>query len=52
MANLKFFKAAYSENGPANTTVGAVWFDTTNRLIKVKLADGTWQAYSGLQNAE
>lgn len=52
MANLKFFKAAYSENGPANAAVGAVWFDTTNRLIKVKLADGTWQAYSGLQNAE
>lgn len=52
MANLKFFKAAYSENGPANAAVGAVWFDTTNRLIKVKLADSTWQAYSGLQNAE
>ena len=52
MANLKFFKAAYSENGPANAAVGAVWFDTTNRLIKVKLTDGTWQAYSGLQNAE
>ena len=52
MANLKFFKAAYSENGPANAAVGAVWFDTTNRLIKVKLADGAWQAYSGLQNAE
>lgn len=52
MANLKFFKAAYSDNGPANAAVGAVWFDTTNRLIKVKLADGTWQAYSGLQNAE
>ncbi len=52
MANLKFFKAAYSENGPANAAVGAVWFDTTNRLIKVKLEDGTWQAYSGLQNAE
>ena len=52
MANLKFFKAVYSENGPANAAVGAVWFDTTNRLIKVKLTDGTWQAYSGLQNAE
>lgn len=52
MANLKFFKAAYSENGPANAAVGAVWFDTTNRLIKVKLADGTWQAYSGLQDAK
>lgn len=49
--NLKFFKAQYSENGPANAVVGAIWFDTTNRLIKVKLADGTWQAYSGLQNA-
>lgn len=52
MTNLKFFKAAYSENGPANAVVGAVWFDTTNRLIKVKLADGTWQAYSGLQDAK
>jgi hypothetical protein len=52
MANLKFFKAAYSENGPANAAVGAIWFDTTNRLIKVKLADGTWQAYSGLQDAK
>lgn len=52
MANLKFFKAAYTAEGPANAAVGAVWFDTTNRLIKVKLADGTWQAYSGLQNAE
>ena len=52
MANLKFFKEAYSENGPANAVVGAVWFDTTNRLIKVKLENGTWEAYSGLQDAK
>lgn len=49
--NLKFYRAAYSETGPSSAKAGAVWFDTTNRLIKVKLTDGTWQAYSGLQNA-
>lgn len=48
---LKFYKGASA----TNAEVGAIWFDTTNRLIKVKIAesgDNMWQAYSGLQNAE
>lgn len=48
---LKFYKGASA----TNAEVGAIWFDTANRLIKVKIAesgDNMWQAYSGLQNAE
>ena len=54
MANNKFLKF-YKGASAANAEVGAIWFDTTNRLIKVKIAesgDNMWQAYSGLQNAE
>lgn len=48
---LKFFKGA---SAPSTAAIGAVWFDTTNRLINVKVAatgDNQWEAYSGLQNA-
>lgn len=48
---LKFFKGA---SAPSSAAIGAVWFDTTNRLINVKVAatgDNQWEAYSGLQNA-
>ena len=48
---LNFFKGA---NVPSTAVIGSVWFDTTNRLIKVKVADSgdkMWEAYSGLQNA-
>lgn len=50
--NLKFFKGS---SAPEAAIIGAIWFDTENRLIKVKVADSgenMWQAYSGLQNAE
>lgn len=33
---LNFFKGA---NVPSTAVIGSVWFDTTNRLIKVKVAD-------------
>lgn len=48
---LKFYKKA---TAPSAAAVGSVWFDTTNRLINVKVAasgDKQWESYSGLQNA-
>lgn len=48
---LKFYKAAAA---PSTAAIGSVWFDTTNRLINVKVAasgDKQWESYSGLQNA-
>lgn len=48
---LKFYKAG---SAPSTAAVGSVWFDTTNRLINVKVADSgekQWESYSGLQNA-
>lgn len=54
MANLKFFKGTEAQITSKNPAVGAVWFDTVNRLIKVKIAESgenMWQAYSGLQDA-
>lgn len=55
MANLKFFKGTLEQVSLKNPAIGAIWFDTTTRLIKVRVAnagaDTDWQAYSGLQNA-
>lgn len=48
---LKFYKKSTAPSGAA---LGSVWFDTTNRLINVKVADSgdkQWESYSGLQNA-
>lgn len=50
---IKFYKSA---SAPAAAVIGSVWFDTTNRLIKVRVAESgdlqaQWQSYSGLQNA-
>lgn len=48
---LKFYKKA---TAPSAAAVGSVWFDTTNRLINVKVSesgDKQWESYSGLQNA-
>lgn len=33
---IKFYKSA---NAPAAAVVGSVWFDTTNRLINVRVAE-------------
>jgi chromosome segregation ATPase len=52
MANLKFYKGKESAVSAKNPAAGSVWFDTDNRLIKIKLTDGTWQSYSGLQDAK
>ena len=35
MANLKFFRSAIA---PAAAELGAIWFDSTNKLLKVKNA--------------
>ena len=48
---IKFYKSA---SAPTSAVVGSVWFDTTNRLINVRVAESgenQWQSYSGLQNA-
>lgn len=48
---IKFYKSA---SAPTAAVVGSVWFDTTNRLINVRVAESgenQWQSYSGLQNA-
>lgn len=54
MANLKFFKG--SSVSADKLVVGAIWFNTTDRTIKVCTAISadkvpTWEAYSGLQDA-
>ena len=46
MAQLKFYKQAVA---PAAATEGAIWFDTTNHTIQVKVADG-WDKYAGALN--
>lgn len=52
MANLKFYKMAQAPVGTTEKPLekGAVWFDSTNHVIKVY--DGaTWTAYSGVMDA-
>ena len=52
MANLKFYKIAQAPGGTTEKPLenGAVWFDSTNHVIKVY--DGAaWTAYSGIMDA-
>lgn len=46
MANLKFFRSA---TAPAAAESGAIWFDSTNKLLKVKNATD-WEVYDGGRN--
>ncbi len=46
MANLKFFRSAAA---PAAAELGAIWFDSTNKLLKVKNATD-WEVYDGGRN--
>lgn len=46
MANLKFFRSA---TAPAAAELGAIWFDSTNKLLKVKNATD-WEVYDGGRN--
>ena len=46
MAQLKFYKQS---TAPASATEGAIWFDTTNHTIQVKVASG-WDKYAGALN--
>lgn len=46
MANLKFFRSA---TVPAAAELGAIWFDSANKLLKVKNATD-WEVYDGGRN--
>lgn len=46
MANLKFFRSATT---PAAAELGAIWFDSANKLLKVKNATD-WEVYDGGRN--
>lgn len=46
MANLKFFRSA---TAPAAAELGAIWFDSANKLLKVKNATN-WEVYDGGRN--
>ena len=46
MANLKFFRSA---TAPAAAELGAIWFDSTSKLLKVKNATD-WEVYDGGRN--
>lgn len=46
MANLKFFRSA---TAPAAAELGAIWFDTASKLLKVKNATD-WEVYDGGRN--
>ena len=46
MANLKFFRSAIA---PAAAELGAIWFDSANKLLKVKNATD-WEVYDGGRN--
>ena len=46
MANLKFFRSAIA---PAAAELGAIWFDTASKLLKVKNATD-WEVYDGGRN--
>lgn len=39
MAKLQFFKGTAAQVGAKNPEVGAVWFDTDSKVIKVKVAE-------------
>lgn len=46
MANLKFFRSA---TAPAAAELGAIWFDSSSKLLKVKNATD-WEVYDGERN--
>ena len=46
MANLKFFRSA---TAPAAAELGAIWFDSASKLLKVKNATD-WEIYDGGRN--
>lgn len=46
MASLKFFRSA---TAPAAAELGAIWFDSANKLLKVKNATD-WEVYDGGRN--
>ena len=46
MANLKFFRSAIA---PAAAELGAIWFDSASKLLKVKNATD-WEVYDGGRN--
>lgn len=46
MANLKFFRSA---TAPAAAELGAIWFDSASKLLKVKNAND-WEVYDGGRN--
>lgn len=46
MANLKFFRSATT---PAAAELGAIWFDSASKLLKVKNATD-WEVYDGGRN--
>ncbi len=46
MANLKFFRAA---TAPAAAEVGAIWFDSASKVLKVK-SNTDWEVYDGGRN--
>ena len=46
MANLKFFRSA---TAPAAAELGAIWFDSASKLLKVKNATD-WEVYDGGRN--
>lgn len=46
MANLKFFRSA---TAPAAAELGAIWFDSASKLLKVKNATD-WDVYDGGRN--
>lgn len=46
---LKFFKGA---SAPANPSLGAIWFNTTNRTVNVYVGgESLWEKYAGLVDA-
>lgn len=46
MANLKFFRTV---TAPTAAETGAIWFDSTEKLLKVKGAE-SWEVYDGGRN--
>ena len=49
MASDKFLKFYRGASAPTDAAVGAIFFDTANREIKVKTGAGAsaWEAYAG-----
>ena len=55
MAKLQFFKGTAAQVGAKNPEVGAVWFDTDSKVIKVKVAEtgeNAWDIFAGVQGAD